>query len=106
MTHRLTILLLLFVGLSISLTSLPTAATDLTVTEPTRLTYTGKYDNLLAWQEESVVATDTDGVTTIKAVSPGTGAETSCTLDTCASRVPTPDVVLEVNGTTHRLLLS
>lgn len=105
MTHRLTILLLLFVGLSISLTSLPTAATDLTVTEPTRLTYTGKYDNLLAWQEESVVATDTDGVTTIKAVSPGTGAETSCTRDTCASRVQTPDVVLEVNGTTHRLLL-
>lgn len=105
MTQRLMTLLLLLLGLSVSLTSLPATATPLTVTESTRLTDTANYDNLVAWQGDSVIATDTDGATTLEAVSLVTGTISVCAIETCTLRTTTSTVKVEVEGTTHRLLL-
>lgn len=103
MMHRLTILLLLLLALSLSPSNSSLAASYFTVAEPTRLTVNGGYDNLLAWQGDTVVAVDTDGEVTHWAISAATGNQRACTTQTCVTRAPSAALAVEVAQTHHRL---
>lgn len=106
MIQRITLLFLLLLALSFAYTPPPATATSLAITEPTRLTYGEGYDNLLGWEAEGVIAGDTDGEAPLWRVAPATGATIACEGQGCSFRTLVSSLRVEIEYTTHRLLLN